>query len=734
MDLIRGASPTPDLQQSQFMSGGSDDDSAHATPSDMTLAAQSSPHELWWPNSKVRTEHPIRSEEEVRKIHYIDSPVQENATPPAVFSAATGLRNTTAMLSSAVTPLSSTADSAGGMSSVSPRTASTATAQLAISSDASAVAPSATGVFPTNSVAYSTPDAANARTSTASSSNQVAETSGDVATERTTAESGSNTADPLPLRLASTAPSSAASTPSSTPGPTPQTYARKRGRPRKHPLRDANNAAPLKSKRKLSADSASAAAKKKIAATAAARSAASNAGSLLSVPDLGRLIPQGSSSENAQNFIQNNLRLFADLFVALQKQATTDHSTAGEASATLTGTADASVEQASSKDQHPSSAAGVGPKATSVSMLKSCETSSTTAFASPTSPHDGIGASMMSTVAARPSVSSTPTTSAASNSLGPTYTVSSLSDPIRDEIKRKLTDVTKGRQAIQAEMLQMKVDASFFENAQKTVDERIAVLRERIAKHTALLKREREATRKVREASRKAKKDRKAREKSLKDSESEERRLAQTFMQLEREIAAEEEERRRLEEIDSADDEYEHARDDAQGFSAADKSTRTASEPLQGADMSILAVTPSEATFMSATASPSATTDTPGAADRAIGFSDEELAKVLGISTSELAGFSQTLELPSLHPAAASVVGPDADATTLALATSSYEPILEAETDRPNEHIETGASGTATEGFDVAAFLELASSFGAVAPGDASNAQQQQIDNTSPQT
>ena len=64
------AALTPDLQQSRYMSGESDDDSAHATPTDMTLATQTSPRESW-PLTKMRT-----AEDEVRKIHYIESPAQ----------------------------------------------------------------------------------------------------------------------------------------------------------------------------------------------------------------------------------------------------------------------------------------------------------------------------------------------------------------------------------------------------------------------------------------------------------------------------------------------------------------------------------------------------------------------------------------------------------------------------------------------------------------------------------
>uniref|UniRef100_V5EQG0 Uncharacterized protein n=2 Tax=Kalmanozyma brasiliensis (strain GHG001) TaxID=1365824 RepID=V5EQG0_KALBG len=440
-----------------------------------------------------------------------------------------------------------------------------------------------------------------------------------------------------------TAPSSAASTPASTPSGTPQNFARKRGRPRKHPLPDPNA---KKAKRTLSSDSiASAAAKKKATEAAAARSAASNASSLLSIPDLGRLIPQGSSSDHAETFIQNNLRLFAELFVALQKQATTDNPTGDGSQGTAQLSLDASL--------------GAGNRDAATSQMID------------TSSQGDVGSSALASDS-RPEVSGVASDPISSN------TVSGPSDTIREEIKSKLTDVTNGRSAIQAEMLQLRVDASFFENAQKTVDERISVLRDRIAKHTAVLQREREATRQAREASRKAKKDRKAREKGLRDSEREERRLAETVLQLEREIAAEEEERRRMDE-ESSDEEGEEA-----GVAAQDL------------DPEILAASTSEGTTLSATATPSLAADmTP---DRTIGFSDEELAKVLGISTSELAGFSQTLDLPNTLPPPA----PEPSEATI--------PDLLPRTAADDQVLPSDAN---TDDFDVAAFLELASSFGA---------------------
>ncbi|SPO23810.1 uncharacterized protein UTRI_03661_B [Ustilago trichophora] len=662
---------TPDLQHSRYMSGESDDDSAHATPSDMTLAmAQTSPRESW-PSTKMRV-----GEEEVRKIHYIDSPAQDPIDVISALSAPPAEHNTlgtapaaaaSALISTSSAPLASSQASVSLTASVAPTTmtphSTTASAPVAASSSASI----STSTLPSALAMTSAPtQMASSGLPSLSISGKAPEANADTAS-----------ADPLPSRVTSTAPSSAASTPASTPGGAPQTYARKRGRPRKHPLPDPNNMPP-KAKRKLSADNAATTAKKKASAAAAARSAASSAGSLLSVPDLGRLIPQGSSSENAQTFIQNNLRLFADLFVALQKQASTDHNVREEANAELKGIAEVSVDQPQPTTQQESSA----PAATATTNL------------------GHVDASSISQAEADASIEA--------DASDATAKVSGPSDPIRDEIKKKMADVTKGREAIQAEMLQMRVDASFFENAQKAVDERILVLRERIAKNTAILQREREATRKAREASRIAKKDRKAREKGLRDSEREERRLAQTFMQLEREIAAQEEERRRLEEAESSDEEDDHAGSGEPGTLAEDQGSTRVLDQLQGFNASMLDASPSEATSMSATATPSVNHDTPAATDRAIGFSDEELAKVLGISTSELAGFSQTLEFTSLQAPSASVSSSDADPASALASILAPGPT--------NDPLVTDAPDATTDSFDVAAFLEMASSFGAVPP------------------
>ncbi|ETS62192.1 hypothetical protein PaG_03762 [Moesziomyces aphidis] len=597
------SSLTPELLRSQSMAGESDDDSAHPTPAAMTPAATSCPSESW-PIAKTRSDPPHRAEDEVRKIHYIDSPAQTIAPP--------------AGLPPATIPTAGAPSQASAARSEPP----TATAVAAI--------PSAPAPDQTNSAAPA----------------------------------------PVAAQPTATAPSSTASTPASTPAAAPQTFARKRGRPRKHPLPDPNNPAPPKPKRKRSADADSASLQNKAtaaAATASARSAASNTGSLLSVPDLGRLIPQGSSSDNAQDFIKNNLRLFADLFVALQKQAITDSS----------GRDEPSIEASHPAPTVPLPASGT----------------STEAHASPQT------------------ASASSSTALPSGAAAPRASISAPSDGLRDEIKKKMADVTKGREAIQAEMLQMRVDASFFENAQKTVDERIIILRDRIAKHTATLQREREATRQAREASRQAKKHRKAKQKGLRDSEREERRLAQTFMQLEREIAAEEEERRRLEQAESSADEDEDGDGEARTHAAQDSATAGQThwdtlEQLRALDPAILTASPSEATSMSATATPSVSNDTPAAQDRAIGFSDEELAKVLGISTTELAGFSQTLDIPSFQPAAHDE-GSAQHGSLLAIST--------AHSDQPAENTD----GASQDAFDVAAFLEMASSLGAVASTDA---------------
>ncbi|KIS68889.1 uncharacterized protein UMAG_11491 [Mycosarcoma maydis] len=654
---------TPDLQHSRYMSGESDNESAYPTPSDPTTAAQPVPHETWpiSSNSKMIDGIPVRADEEVRKIHYIDSSADHAfLTPATKLEAPTAVATTTTMPSSSV----------GNVADVSHL-------QVAPTNQAASAAP--TGASPISSATLPPCSSAAQNTGTAQGlTGNAAAVSSMPATDAAVCA-----ADALPLRPVNMATSSAASTPASTPGATPQTYARKRGRPRKHPLPDPN--APPKSKRKLSpVRSAAAAAKKKATAAAAARSAASSAGSLLSVPDLGRLIPQGSTSDNAQNFIQNNLRLFADLFVALQKQAATDSPARNESLVLLTGATQENMQHALDAGQNEVS----NSESTRTSVIderppEDMATSAREPTAAPSTLYADTGAGMAN-------VGATSSTSAA-----PSNPISGPSDAIRDEIKKKMADVTKGREAIQAEILQMRVDASFFENAQKTVDERIVVLRDRIAKHTALLQREREATRQAREATRRAKKDRKAREKSLRDSEREERRLAQTFAQLEREIAAEEEERRRLEEVDSSDEE-EDERPEEQRASVS-------GSQLPATETASLSASPTEATTVSATGTPSIGNEAAITPDRAIGFSDEELAKVLGISTSELAGFSQTLELtaglptsPTRTPLSSSAAQPDATPSTFASMLPSV----------------TEASDSNADSFDVAAFLEIAGSFG----------------------
>ncbi|CBQ73269.1 conserved hypothetical protein [Sporisorium reilianum SRZ2] len=663
---------TPDLQHSRYMSGESDNDSGYPTPSDMTPAAAPSVAPEAAPgSSKPAKDFAVRADEEVRKIHYIDSPARHPSTPIASASAPA----TTVPLpvgSASVDPRTSQpASSAPSVSSFPARMQETI-AIPSVSSVTSAPIPSSQPARSAILAGVASSHATEAALATAN--NAVAA----LATPAT--DTAASSTDAVPARLTNTAPSSAASTPASTPGATPQSYARKRGRPRKHPLPDPN-AAPPKTKRKLSPESmAATAAKKKANPAAAARSAASSAGSLLSVPDLGRLIPQGSTSDNAQTFIQNNVRLFADLFVALQKQATTDGDACDAPQGILGVVTQPSVEQAPG-------------------------TSQTAAL--PTPMHEDGETAIAQTSNANTSVDSTTQPHPAPGP-GP-------SDAIRDQVKSKMADIAKGREAIQAEMLQMRVDASFFENAQKTVDERIVVLRDRIAKHTALLQLEREATRKAREANRRAKKDRKAREKSLRDSEKEERRLAQTFAQLEREIAAEEEERRRLEEDESSDEEAEQA-------DAADARASAASHLLAGLDEGAVAASPSEATSSSAIATPSIATDSAMTPDRTIGFSDEELAKVLGISTSELAGFSQTLDLATLQAASLPSASTQADAP------SSFAGMLPP---AASEHqLGAVAEDANADSFDVAAFLEMASSFGApavgAAPGEASAMPQQQ--------
>ena len=644
------AACTPDLQHSRYMSGESDNDSAHPTPSDMTPATQPSPQQAW----PTTTTLAKTAKDEVRKIHYIDSLASDSSTVEPSMPADAKGASTPATVPSATLP-SPSGDAAvrpqwqgtqvSQSISICPATPSTAvpvsTQAMTATSSAtcgSSAAGSTNSVNSTTSQAIPSSHASEGTQSTAIAAPSIATTPAATPTEA------------LPPRLTHTATSSAASTPASTPGATPQTFARKRGRPRKHPLPDPNTTT-TKNKRKLSPDStAAAAAKKKATAAAAARSAASNAAALLSVPDLGRLIPQGSTSDNAQTFIQNNVRLFADLFVALQKQALTDNAGCDAPQTSLQGVTQTDAEQ-------PPAAGQTDASADKGDSLAVTTPPTYDASSAPLPSHADISA-------------------AAANI--PSHPVSGPSDAIRDEVKKRMADITQGRQALQAEMLQMRVDASFFENAQKAVDERIAVLRDRIACNSLRLQQEREATRKAREASRRAKKDRKAKERSLRDSEKEERRLAQTFAQLEREIAAEEEERRRLEEAESTDEEAEQ--------DIGDERHPIAAHQLLAIDQGVFAATPSEATSTSAAATPSLT-DTAMTPDRTIGFSDEELAKVLGISTSELAGFSQTLDLAPLP------------------------------TPLPSTETSQSQAADSNDNFDVAAFLELASSFGTEAAG-----------------
>ncbi|CDW97641.1 hypothetical protein [Sporisorium scitamineum] len=653
------------------MSGESDNDSGYPTPSDMTpAAAPSGPLEALPSSTKTAKDFSIRADEEVRKIHYIDSPAQQPSTPIAAMS--TGSTGGSASASATALPIPV------GNASVCTSSAASVSAFLANTQETVTTPP----ISSANSVPKLTSHRVDSAALPGNPSSHATETTLVMPNNKASAAATSiadtttGSTDGVPAPLTTTAPSPAASGSASTPGSTPQTYARKRGRPRKHPLPDPN-AVSAKGKRKFSPDSmAATTAKKKATASAATRSAASNTGSLLSVPDLGRLIPQGSTSDNAQTFIQNNVRLFADLFVALQKQAITDDA-ACDAPSISDGVSQPSVEQAQSADQSDVSANTNIASAAIATPL--CEDGAT-----------HVDATSAGTSTLHADIKPKP--------------VSGPSDAIRDQVKTKMADIAKGREAIQAEMLQMRVDASFFENAQKTVDERIVVLRDRIAKHTALLQQEREATRKAREANRKAKKDRKAREKSLRDSEKKERRLAQTFAQLEREIAAEEEERRRLEQDKSSDEEAD----------ATEPRTTAANPLLAGLDKAAVAASPSEATS-SAIATPSIATEPAMTPDRTIGFSDEELANVLGISTSELAGFSQTLDLAPLQapPPSAEVDAPSSFASML--------PPLD-------EQLGAVAEDSNADNFDVAAFLEMASSFGtpgAAAAGDSGAMQQQ---------
>lgn len=352
---------------------------------------------------------------------------------------------------------------------------------------------------------------------------------------------------PLPSSSSSTLPMT-----SSVPPP------RKRGRPRKNPLPD--NTAFTSAATNAPASQRISSKRKRLSAAVPSQ--------LLSVPDLGQFIPQTSSSDAAQDFIQNNLQLFSDLLVASQHQAPSR----------LTPNTDSTAPRTSSSAAKP---------------------------------------------VRRRSASS-------SKSAAP-------GDDLRAEVKKRMAEVALGHDGLREELVKMNVDMHFYENAHKTVDERIRVLRDRIAKRSTALQQEREVTRKAREEGRKSK---------AKATRTESR----LDPDLQRHFTSEEG----------------HLEED---------------------------VTPASEVFnfesLFEPSSAHATVEAPTEFDKGVAMSDEELAKVLGISTQDLTGFSTSLDIAS-----------DSNANRQ---TASVLP-----SGAPGD-IQTPAGHIDQSSFDVAAFLEMAS-------------------------
>ena len=407
---------------------------------------------------------------------------------------------------------------------------------------------------------------------------------------------------------------------------------KRRGRPRKHPLPTdefGNIILPPKpaSKRKAPAADGSTTKKKRATKTSNAQNAQPSGASAttssipLSVPDLARLIPHNATPESTQEFIRSNVKLFADLFLALQKQAEMDRKMREETRSRLKGIARSrSVDVASLQQQQSTATPELNEDQARISRSQSVPipgkmvvpASAAAAMSSASEPVSGLttpatGQTKQATPDAlwialqkaiddiakcrpdpssvsgtetpkgqeraqqsqtagiarsesQPSATSLPSVGSSSTpnfseilsealssmdsgrtgspapvaSQPETGTPSSKkpqvapNDEIREEVKRRMAEVASGHESLRDEVLRLKVDMQYFETAHKTVDERIQVLRARIASRSEELRKEREA-----------RKDRKAAEKMLRDAEQLEKQLEAQAEQLERELARE---------------------------------------------------------------------------------------------------------------------------------------------------------------------------------------------------
>lgn len=98
-----------------------------------------------------------------------------------------------------------------------------------------------------------------------------------------------------------------------------------------------------------------------------------------------------------------------------------------------------------------------------------------------------------------------PLTSTSGDSVGPSRSAVP-GDDLRAEVKKRMAEVVIGYDSLRAELIRMNVDMQFYENAYRTVDDRIRVLRDRIAKRSASLQEQRLTTRKVRDGHNRSKK------------------------------------------------------------------------------------------------------------------------------------------------------------------------------------------------------------------------------------
>ncbi|EPQ30399.1 uncharacterized protein PFL1_01925 [Pseudozyma flocculosa PF-1] len=478
------------------------------------------------------------------------------------------------------------------------------------------------------------------------------------------------------LTASSSAPSA---TPSATPTAAPAVpmigpAKRPRGRPPKYPRPDGTAApkkkAPAKRKAKTAEDGD---ARKKPTTKAAARGAVP-----ITIADLGRMIPKNAPPADIEAFIRSNVKLFADLFIALQKQASEDRKVRERAKEELKGIArsrSVGASPATSTSAAATPAAATAPPSrgqsapppllplgtstgpglfssadTGAAPLPSADHARASSAATSTTTQKSGGRdfsqvlaqalSELLTNSAAPSAaharqsSSTaaPPRGQRSASVGATETGatpaakrrrSEANVDLHATVKKRMADVSSSHNDLRQEMLRLKVDKQFFDNAQKTVDERIKVLRERIMARSKDLQREREANRKARVEARQVKKDHRAAERMLRQSQNFEKTLEAQTLLLEAEIATEEQARREREEAERF--ELDAALFDGQHqIDLADSANDEVVVPIPAALGDHL--------------DPSDGSGNSGSGDA---MTDDDLARALGISLSDLSRFTR---------------------------------------------------------------------------------------------